>query len=161
MVRHHIRNYSIFITQLEGKTYLFSYFEYTGTDYEQDMRSVAADPETQRWWRTTDPPESGCRAGAPASRSDMGGCFLCGGRGDLGSGFTRPQSLQPSQAHPRRIIIPFQRIRRRRDVQLHAILHIRFGDMEPDGGVVHPFLVGGGLIDRIHRQIEPYHAAVH
>ncbi|MBK6510267.1 MAG: L-rhamnose mutarotase [Haliea sp.] len=45
----------IFITQLEGEDSLFSYFEYTGTDYEQDMRSVAADLETQRWWRTTDP----------------------------------------------------------------------------------------------------------
>lgn len=51
----HVRNYSIFITEIDGKKYLFSYFEYTGSDYERDMRAVAADPETQRWWRETDP----------------------------------------------------------------------------------------------------------
>ena len=55
LANHHIHNYSIFLTELEGKTYLFSYLEYSGNDYEQDMRAVAADPETQRWWRETDP----------------------------------------------------------------------------------------------------------
>jgi L-rhamnose mutarotase len=34
----------------DGYHYLFSYFEYTGDDYEQDMRRMAADQETQRWW---------------------------------------------------------------------------------------------------------------
>jgi L-rhamnose mutarotase len=55
LTKNHIRNYSIFITELEGKRVLFSYMEYTGSDYEKDMRAVAADPETQRWWRETDP----------------------------------------------------------------------------------------------------------
>ena len=32
--------------------------EYTGTDYEADMKSIAADPETQRWWKITDPMQS-------------------------------------------------------------------------------------------------------
>jgi L-rhamnose mutarotase len=55
LAKHHIHNYSIFITELEGKKYLFSYLEYSGNDYAQDMRAVAADPETQRWWCETDP----------------------------------------------------------------------------------------------------------
>ncbi len=55
LARHHVRNYSIFLTELEGRKYLFSYFEYTGSDYERDMRAVAADPEIRRWWRQTDP----------------------------------------------------------------------------------------------------------
>lgn len=47
----HIRNYSIYYK--DG--YLFSYYEYTGTDYAADMAKMAADPETQRWWSLTDP----------------------------------------------------------------------------------------------------------
>lgn len=50
-----IRNYSIYLTELEGKLYLFSYFEYIGNDYDADMAKMAADPETQRWWKETDP----------------------------------------------------------------------------------------------------------
>ena len=50
-----IQNYSIYQTELEGKRYLFSYFEYTGDDYEADTRAIAEDPETRRWWKETDP----------------------------------------------------------------------------------------------------------
>jgi L-rhamnose mutarotase len=47
----HIRNYSIFLRQLDdGQHYLFSYFEYTGADFAADMAKMAADPVTQRWW---------------------------------------------------------------------------------------------------------------
>ncbi len=47
----HIRNYSIYSRQLDdGRHYLFSYFEYTGDDFEGDMAKMAADPTTQRWW---------------------------------------------------------------------------------------------------------------
>ena len=46
-----IRNYSIF---LHGDT-LFAYFEYWGDDLARDMAAIGADPETQRWWRLTDP----------------------------------------------------------------------------------------------------------
>ncbi len=52
----HIRNYSIFLKEVEkGKFYLFAYFEYTGIDFQADMAGMAADPETQRWWKETDP----------------------------------------------------------------------------------------------------------
>jgi len=46
----HIHNYSIFLRQLDGKPYLFSYFEYTGDDFAADGAKMAADPATQRWW---------------------------------------------------------------------------------------------------------------
>jgi len=46
-----IRNYSIYLRRLpDGKHYLFSHFEYVGSDYEADMARMAADPTTQRWW---------------------------------------------------------------------------------------------------------------
>jgi len=41
-----IRNYSIF--HKDG--YLFSYYEYTGKNYEADMAKMAADSATQKWW---------------------------------------------------------------------------------------------------------------
>ena len=46
-----IQNYSIYLRQLpDGRHYLFSYFEYTGTDFAADMARMAADPTTQKWW---------------------------------------------------------------------------------------------------------------
>jgi L-rhamnose mutarotase len=49
--RVNIRNYSIFLR--DGL--LFSYFEYTGSDFEADMAAMAADETTRRWWKLTDP----------------------------------------------------------------------------------------------------------
>ncbi len=46
-----IRNYSIF---LRDNT-LFSYFEYVGVDFAADMKRMADDPATQRWWDLTKP----------------------------------------------------------------------------------------------------------
>ena len=40
-----IRNYSIY--HKDG--YLFSYFEYAGSDFGADMARMAADPATQEW----------------------------------------------------------------------------------------------------------------
>lgn len=50
----HIDNFSIWQGEIEGKLYLFAYLEYTGSDFEADMKRMAADPETQRWWKLTD-----------------------------------------------------------------------------------------------------------
>jgi L-rhamnose mutarotase len=50
-----VRNYSIYLHEIDGKPYLFSYFEYVGTNYEEDTKKMAADTLTQRWWRETDP----------------------------------------------------------------------------------------------------------
>src|SRR5512136_2105604 len=46
-----IRNYSIYLKD----SFLFSYFEYVGTDFVADMAKMAADPVTQAWWKLTDP----------------------------------------------------------------------------------------------------------
>ncbi len=50
----HIRNYNIYLAEVEGKKYLFSFMEYTGDDLEKDMASIAADPTTRdKWWPIT------------------------------------------------------------------------------------------------------------
>jgi L-rhamnose mutarotase len=53
--RANIRNFNIFVTEIEGRRYLFSHFEYTGTDPEADFSSIARDPTTRdKWWPLTD-----------------------------------------------------------------------------------------------------------
>ncbi|HKJ42273.1 MAG TPA: L-rhamnose mutarotase, partial [Sunxiuqinia sp.] len=44
-------NYSIYFKD----NFLFSYFEYVGSDFESDMAQMAADPETQGWWAVVKP----------------------------------------------------------------------------------------------------------
>ena len=63
-----IRNYSIYRSEIGGQTYLFSYFEYVGKDFAADMKKMAADPETRRWWKETDP----CQLPLPAARKKHG-----------------------------------------------------------------------------------------
>jgi L-rhamnose mutarotase len=46
-----IRNYSIYFK--DG--FLFSYFEYHGTDFQADMAKMAADAKTQEWWAIMEP----------------------------------------------------------------------------------------------------------
>lgn len=50
-----IQNYSIYLKEVDGKLFLFSYFEYVGDDFNADMKKMADDMETQRWWKETDP----------------------------------------------------------------------------------------------------------
>lgn len=54
----HIQNFSIHLKEIDGKQYLFAYLEYTGDDFAADMKKMADDPETQRWWKETDPCQS-------------------------------------------------------------------------------------------------------
>lgn len=49
-----IHNYSIFL----HRNLLFSYFEYTGTDFKADMAEIAKDSTSQDWWKLTDPMQS-------------------------------------------------------------------------------------------------------
>ena len=64
--KYHIRNFSIFIHQLDnGKYYLFGYYEYTGTDYEGDMAKLATEPRNQKWLSVTGP----MQAPLPAEQS--------------------------------------------------------------------------------------------
>lgn len=46
-----IQNYSIYYR--DG--FLFSYLEYTGNDFDADMKTMAADSITNEWWKLTDP----------------------------------------------------------------------------------------------------------
>ncbi len=45
-----IQNYTIF----ERDGYMFAYFEYTGTNYEEDMKKLENDEEYLRWMSLTD-----------------------------------------------------------------------------------------------------------
>lgn len=49
--KSNIQNYSIYLK--DGR--LYSYFEYTGSDFDGDMKKMADDPETQKWWAVTKP----------------------------------------------------------------------------------------------------------
>jgi len=51
----HIQNFSIHEREIDGKLYLFAYLEYTGKNFAADLKRMAADPETVRWWQETDP----------------------------------------------------------------------------------------------------------
>jgi L-rhamnose mutarotase len=53
--RCNIQNYSIYECEIDGKLYLFSYFEYTGDDIAADMEKMKADKKTIEWWAETDP----------------------------------------------------------------------------------------------------------
>lgn len=59
----HIRNYSIFLREPENL--LFSYWEYLGDDFVADMGAIAADPETQRWWKLCGPCQEPLDSRAP------------------------------------------------------------------------------------------------
>jgi L-rhamnose mutarotase len=53
--RANIQNYNIFIFEMGGRKYLFSYMEYTGTDPARDFASIGDDPTTRdKWWPITD-----------------------------------------------------------------------------------------------------------
>ncbi len=50
-----IRNYSIYLGEVEKDRYLlFSYFEYVGNDFDADMKGVA-DDVTRAWWKYCEP----------------------------------------------------------------------------------------------------------
>jgi L-rhamnose mutarotase len=62
----HIQNYSIYMRQLDdGQHYLFSYFEYTGSDFAADTAAMAADETTQRWWAVCMPCQKPLASRAP------------------------------------------------------------------------------------------------
>ena len=46
-----LQNYSIFIKD----NIVFAYFEYTGSNYEEDMKYMEKDAVTQKWWSYTKP----------------------------------------------------------------------------------------------------------
>jgi L-rhamnose mutarotase len=63
-----IQNFSIHECEIGGQLYLFAYLEYTGKDFDADMKKMAADPETVRWWKETDPCQSPLPPAAAAGK---------------------------------------------------------------------------------------------
>ncbi|TCL10316.1 L-rhamnose mutarotase [Shimia isoporae] len=51
--KSNITNYSIFLREPENL--MFSYWEYTGTDFAADMAAMAEDETTQKWWAVCGP----------------------------------------------------------------------------------------------------------
>ncbi|KAI5209315.1 rhamnose mutarotase [Aureobasidium subglaciale] len=60
-----IHDYTIFYDK--ESSILFATFKYTGTDFDADMKAMAEDEETQRWWKVTDKMQESLNEGATSS----------------------------------------------------------------------------------------------
>lgn len=58
-----ITRFDIFLTELGDEVFIFYLFEHTGSDFDAEMKSIANDPSTQRWWSFTD----ACQKPLPAA----------------------------------------------------------------------------------------------
>ena len=58
-----IRNYSIFLRQPENV--MFAYWEYHGTDFDADMKKIADQDVTKRWWKLCTPCQVPLESRAP------------------------------------------------------------------------------------------------
>lgn len=66
----HIRNYSIYLTEPENL--LFAYWEYTGADFEADMKVLDGLAVSKRWLALTDP----CQAKLPSAKAGEWWSFM-------------------------------------------------------------------------------------
>jgi len=55
LIKHQLRNFSIFISQCGNRWFMYSYCEYVGRDYDADMDALAKDVGYQEWMRTSQP----------------------------------------------------------------------------------------------------------
>ena len=69
LARHHIADYAIH--HHPPLQLLVATFTYTGEDYDKDMAAIAADEETQRWWKLTDEMQESFNEGATGSGADV------------------------------------------------------------------------------------------
>ena len=53
--RYGIRNFSIFLTEIDGRLYEFGYYEYVGDDFDKDMAEMAKEPRNVEWLKMCDP----------------------------------------------------------------------------------------------------------
>lgn len=53
--KYNMHNFSIFLTEIEGKWYEFGYYEYTGSNYESDMAELAAEQRNIEWLKVCNP----------------------------------------------------------------------------------------------------------
>ena len=55
IAKANIRNFNIYVTDIVGRRFLVSQFEYIGTNPEADFASIGKDPTTKnKWWPLTD-----------------------------------------------------------------------------------------------------------
>jgi len=55
LTKYHMHNFSIYLTEIDGKWYEFGYYEYTGDDFEGDMARLAEEPRNIDWLKICDP----------------------------------------------------------------------------------------------------------
>ena len=56
LIKYNLHNFSIFLAQLEdGNYYEFGYYEYTGEDFDRDMRALSEEPRNIEWLKICDP----------------------------------------------------------------------------------------------------------
>ena len=56
LMKYNLHNFSIFLTRLEdGNYYEFGYYEYTGEDFDRDMRELSEEPRNIEWLKICDP----------------------------------------------------------------------------------------------------------
>lgn len=55
LAKYHMRNFSIFLHPIGEEWYEFGYYEYTGRDFDADMKALAAQPRNQAWLEMCDP----------------------------------------------------------------------------------------------------------
>ncbi|KAH0611515.1 uncharacterized protein H6S33_010780 [Morchella sextelata] len=65
-----IRDYSIFYD--DATHILFATFKYVGTDYEADMKKMAANEKVREWWDVTDQMQESPIEGAVSSKEGPG-----------------------------------------------------------------------------------------
>jgi L-rhamnose mutarotase len=53
--KYGMQNFSIFLTEIDGKLYEFGYYEYVGDDFEKDMAAMDKEPRTVEWLKMCDP----------------------------------------------------------------------------------------------------------
>jgi len=55
LAKYQIHNFSIFVHEINGKWYEFGYYEYSGSDYQDDMAKLAAEPRNIEWLKMCGP----------------------------------------------------------------------------------------------------------
>lgn len=56
LTKYNMRNFSIFLHQLDdGNYYEFGYYEYIGDNFEEDMANLAQEPRNIEWLKVCDP----------------------------------------------------------------------------------------------------------
>ncbi|UII79881.1 L-rhamnose mutarotase [Flagellimonas sp. CMM7] len=55
LTKYGMRNFSIFLHEINGEYYEFGYYEYVGNDFEADMKKMGEEERTIAWLKVCDP----------------------------------------------------------------------------------------------------------